>query len=386
MPSFTDAGFMSPPELDIYAGAIADLSQAFGGNLNPDMSTPQGQMAMSWSAVIGAFNDLFVEYTNDVDPARSTGRMQDTIARIYFLTRHPATPTVVEATCSGLTGTFLPVGLFARATDGTIYTSLTSGTIPASGSINLQFAAVTNGPIACPPGTLTSIYRSVTGWDSITNATAGEPGQLQESAADLEVRREATVAMNSVGLLPSVRGALLGGNVPGIVDAYVTENNLDTPQTIGGVSLVPHSIYVCVEGGTDADVAHAIWSKKGGGCNYNGNTTVTVEDTNSGYLTPPTYDVTFQRASSLACDYAVSIANGPDVPSDAVAQITAALTGAFPPQARIGQTIYASSSICPIGAIGSWVRIISVTVNGATSQAINIDEFPALGTITVNLI
>ena len=41
---------------------------------------------------------------------------------------------------------------------------------------------------------------------------------------------------------------------------------------------LPHSVYVAAVGGADAGVAAAIWRKKDVGCDYNGNTSVTVTD------------------------------------------------------------------------------------------------------------
>ena len=383
LPSFGPTGFTSPSELEIVGGVLSDFNEAFGGNLNLGLSTPQGQLATSFAAVIGAFNDLFVEYTNQVDPANATGRMQDAIARIYFLTRIPATSTVVAATCSGASGVVISAGALARATDGTIYAALTSGTIPPSGSVEIQFAALSTGPIVCPAGSLNSIYRTIPGWDSVTNATDGTVGRNVETSAALEERRALSVAGNATGILPAVRGSVL--NVPGVLDAYVTENNTGSSVTIGSQTIVARSLFVCVQGGADADVARAIWNKKNPGCAYTGATTVTIEDTNSGYLTPPTYDVKFQRAAALAVNFTLTLSNGSDVPADAVDQIEAAIATTFASLAKIGQTLYASSFVCPIAALGSWVRILSVQVNGAASQAVGINQFPAVGTVTVTL-
>lgn len=384
LPTFGPTGFISPLELDILAGVLADFQAAFGGNMNPSVSTPQGQLATSLAAVIGAFNDLFVDFTNQVDPAFASGRMQDAIARIYFLTRRGATPTVVLATLSGATGTTIPAGSLAKSTDDTIFQSLSSVSIPAGGTVDVQFAALVSGPIACPAGALNTIYRTVPGWDSITNAADGLPGRDEESTADFETRRGLSVAGNATGILPAVRGSVLA--VPNIVDAYVTENATNAPVTIDGQTLAPHSLYVCVEGGTDADVAKAIWLKKNPGCAYNGSTTVNVEDDNSGYLTPPIYPVSFQRAAALTINFTVEIANRPDVPGDAGQQIEAAIAAAFPGLAKIGQTMFASSYVCPIGNLGAWARVVTCEINGGASQAVGIDDFPALGTVTVTLV
>lgn len=384
LPSFGPAGFTSPEELAILSGVLADFNDAFGGNLNTNLSTPQGQLSTSFAAVVGAFNDLFVDFTNQVDPAFASGRMQDAIARIYYLFRRGATPTVVTARCSGATGVPIPVGALARAIDGTIYTSLTAGTIGSIGYVDLQFAAITPGPIDCPPNTLTTIYRTIPGWDSVTNPTAGDPGQNEETREQLEERRGQSVAGNALGIIPAIRGTVL--SVEGVVDAFVTENPLATSATIGGVSVLANSLYVCVQGGTDDDVARAIWTKKMPGCNYTGATTVLVEDTNSGYLTPPVYTVKFQRAAAVTINYDIEIAAGANVPGDANLQIAAAIAAIFPTQARIGQAVYASSAVCAIGALGSWVRLVSNEVNGGPVQTIDIDEIPVLGTVTVTVV
>lgn len=384
MPTFGPTGFTSPEELAILTGVLADFNSAFGGNLNLGLSTPQGQLSTSLTAVIGAFNDLFVEYTNQVDPAFASGRMQDAIARIYYLTRRGATATVVTARCSGATGVTLPAGSLARASDGTIYASLEAATIPVGGFVDVQFAALVPGDIDCPIGTLTTIYRTVPGWDSITNPTAGTPGQNEESREELEERRGLSVASNAVGILPSVRGSVLG--VSGVVDAYVTENNAATSATIGGVSIAAHSLYVAVLGGADGDVAKAIWRKKNPGCNYTGATSVVVTDTESGYLTPPTYTVKFQRASAVAVNFVIQIATGANVPADAALQIQAAVAALFPSLARIGQKMFASAFVCAIGALGPWVRLLTITVNGGSNVAVNIDQYPALGTVGVTVV
>lgn len=380
-PSFGPFGFTSPEELAILSGVFADLNSAFGGNLNLSVSTPQGQWATSLAAVIGASNDLFVDFTNQVDPAFASGRMQDAIARIYYLTRRGAEPTTVEARCSGATGVTIPAGSLARATDGTIYASLVTGTIQTSGFVDLPFYALTTGPLDLPIGALSSIYRTVPGWDSVTNLTAGIPGRNEETREQMEDRRAQSVASNATGILPSVRGSVLA--VPGVIDAYVTENPAASPVVIGGVTVAANSLYVCVYGGTDVDVATAIWLKKPPGCNYTGTTSVIISDTNSGYLTPPTYTVSFDRAALTAVNFDVEIATGPGVPGDAGVQIEAAITAVFPSIARIGQDVYASSFAAAIGALGPWVRLLLIEVGGGAVQTVDIDQIPALGTVTV---
>lgn len=365
-PSWTDQGFVAPAEPDILAGVQADMNAAFGGNQNPALTTPQGQLASSLTAIVGDKNTQFMFYAQQVDPAYASGRMQDGIARIYFIDRLPALPTIVSALCVGLANTAIPAGATAKAVDGNLYTATSGGVIPSSGSIPLDFACIVTGPIACPAGALSTIYQTVPGWDTISNPADGVIGRNVESRGEFEARRSASVAKNSAGMLSSIRGLVLG--VDGVSDAYVTENNGATAATIGGVSVAAHSLYVAAVGGADLDVATAIWTKKGGGCGYTGTTTVTVTDNNSGYVPPlPTYPVSFTRPTPVTIKFKVQIANSANVPSDALAQIQNAILAAFSgaddgPRVHIGGTVYASRYYCGIAALGSWAQIVQLQV------------------------
>lgn len=386
--TFGPNGFMAPSEADVLAGVQADINAAFGGGLNPALDTPQGQLASSEAAIIGNANDTFVYFTNQIDPAYATGRMQDAIARIYFLQRNPAEPTVVQATCVGQQGVTIPVGATALATDGNIYTCTQEGTFDAAGTMVLTFVCNVMGPIACPAGTLNQIYQSIPGWDTIDNLSDGVLGQNVESRQAFEARRRASVALNAMGSLPSILGSVL--SISGVLDAYVTENTASSPTVSGGVTLAANSIYVAVVGGAAADVARAIWSKKAPGCNYNGNTTVAVQDTSPGYAPPyPTYNVTFEIPASTAILFSVNIANNPQVPANAAQLIQNAIINAFSgndggSRAKIGGTIYASRYYAAVAALGSWVQIISINVSSINNAAATFTGSIAGTTLTVS--
>ena len=195
-------------------------------------------------------------------------------------------------------------------------------------------------------------------------------------------------------ILSAVQGSVL--SVEGVADAYVSENPTDTPVTIGGVAIAPYSIYVAAYGGTDADVAQAIWSKKPPGCGYTGDTTATVVDSGSGYQLPyPSYDVTFQRPAALPVYIDVTIADNGTVPSDAVAQIRNAVVAAFNgedggPRARIGSTLYALRFVGPIVSLGTWAQVISIAIGASASPTdpdltVNIDQMPSLDPANISV-
>jgi hypothetical protein len=363
-PTFGPLGFIVPQEEAILAGVTTDINQAFGGNLNPAVNTPQGQLASSQAGIIGNVNDTFLYMTNQFNPAYSVGRWQDGIGYIYFIERNPALPTVVLATCSGLPGVDIVAGALAQATDGNLYTCTTPGVIGAGGTCTATFTCNVPGAIPCVANSLTTIYQSILGWDSITNPADGVIGQDVETPQQFEARRFASVAGNSLGALSSVYGAVLG--VPGVLDAYVTENPTGSPVTVGGVTLAANSLYVCVVGGTSTNIANAIFTKKAPGCAMTGGTSVTVYDTN--YEMPqPSYTIKYQTPNPLAVIFAVNIANNSQVPSTATTLIQNAIVAAFAgedggPRARIGAELFASRFYAPVAALGSWVQIISIQI------------------------
>ena len=288
-PVFTPRGFVAPSEADVLAGVQADQVAAFGGNLNPALNTPQGQLAQSEAAIIGDCNAQFVNLTNQVDPAYAEGRMQDAIGRIYYMTRNPALPTVVTATCGGGTGTVIPIGAQAVDQGGNIYVCTQAGTIPSGGTIDLTFQCQTVGPIACPTGYLNAIYQAIPGWDTITNTNPGDTGRDVESRSDFEWRRRNSVAANAQGTLPSVLGAVFG--VSGVIDAYATENATATQSgsavtaSISGTTLAVTAVasgvvsvgdMVVATGVTQGTIITADLTGSGGIGNYTVNITQTV--------------------------------------------------------------------------------------------------------------
>lgn len=394
---FTPAGLVVPSEADIRAGAYADMNAAFGGNLNPAESTPQGQLIDSLTAIIGEKNNQFLLFVAGVDPATSTGLMQDGIGKLYRLTRLPARATLVNVVCTGRTGVTIPIGALVQDVSGNIYTCLTAGVIPAGGSVTLQFSANVTGPIACPVGAITTIYKTILGWDSAANIVDGVIGADLESRADFEFRRQLSVAANARDTLESIYGSVI--NVGDVTDVYATENVTNASVVIDGITLVEHSLYVAVVGGTDHEVGTAIWQKTSIGCDMNGNTTVTITD-DSGYSAPaPTYPVKFQRPAALPIFFNVTVQNLTATPNATVATsirnaIIAAFSGADGGQrARIASTILATRYILPISQVPYQIAILSVFVGisgpaGATSVVVGIGQAPTItpANILVNFV
>lgn len=383
------AGISMPTTAKVLAGVQGDMNTAFGVTLNPALETPQGQLSSSWTAIITDKNSQIAEIVNQVNPDYATGRWQDAIGKIYFMSRIAGQGTTVTTTCNGAAGTVIPVGTLATDQNGNQFSVTSPGTIGSGGTAGVTFTAVNTGPTPVP--TSMSIYQSISGWDSIT-VVSGVVGRDVETRAEFETRRRQSVAANSKGYTTSIQGAVLA--VAGVLDCYTVENTQSTAQTIGGVSIAPNSVYVAVVGGTDADVANAIWQKKSLGCSYNGNTSVTVYDTSIGSEPYPQYAVKFQRPTDLPIYFDVTIAANSALPADIDTLIQTAIEDALSgadggTPAKIGATLYASRFYAGIAGTSPYTSLISVkigTSSGAAtgdSQTVNIDQVPTFGAVTV---
>lgn len=391
---FTAAGLVIPAETDVLAGVQADMNAAFGGGLNPALETPQGQLASSQAAVIADKNNEIATVVNQVDPQYAADRFQDAIGRIYFLTRKPATPTAVTATLTGLAGTVIPAGTLAQDTSGNTYAASGAATIGIAGTVDAEFQNIANGPIPCAAGTLTQVYQAVPGWDAINNAADGTMGQDVESRADFEYRRKNSVALNGKGTPTAIYAEVFA--LTDVLDVYVKDNPSGDTVLTGSTNypLLPHSVYVAVVGGTDTDIAAAIWRKKDTGCDYNGNTSVVVTDA-SGYNYPqPTYVVKFERPAALPVKFAVQLVNDASLPSNIVQLVQNAIIARFngadgTTRERMGSLILASRYYGAVVSVAPNVSLISVLIGTSTptlSQvAVGIDQKPTLSVADISV-
>lgn len=389
---FTAAGVVVPTDADILAGVQADMNAAFGGNMNPALETPQGQLASSTTAVIADKNAQIALIANQVNPDFSEGRWQDAIGRIYYIDRIASAGTVVQATCTGLQGTPIPVGAQARDTSGYTYICTQAATIPASGNITLPFVNTTTGPIACGIGALAIIAKTIPGWDTISNAAGGVLGNDVETRQAFEARRRASVSLNAKGSVDSVRAAVL--NVPGVLSCYAIDNPTSSSVTIGAVTLAANSIYVAAVGGNATDVAQAIWTKKSAGCSYNGNTSVTVTDTNASAQPYPTYTVKFETPTDVAVLFAVQIKSNALLPTTINTLIQNAIIAAFAgedggPSAQIGANLYASRFYTSVAATDPNCEVVSIQIGTATANqnylTFGIDEMPTISASNISI-
>ena len=231
-------------------------------------STPQGIMITAEVLNRDGSARLAADVANQINPDYAGGIFLDAICALSGITRISATFSTVTASLTGTLGTVVPAGSIASTPAGDQFELISAVTIPNSGN----FQAVEAGAVPCAIGELTEIIDTVLGWTGVTNAVAATLGTNEESDLALWSRRRKTLVAQGVGTTEAIISGLY--LIDGVQSLIFRENVESTTETIDGILMKPHSIYVCVNGGTDADVAHAILDNRSGGSGFNGGTTV----------------------------------------------------------------------------------------------------------------
>lgn len=391
-------GIVLPTQAAILAGVQADLQAAFGGNLNPALNTPQGQLAQSLTAIIANANTQIANLVNGINPPTSSGTLQDAIGYLYYQTRLPALPTTISVNCIGA-GCTIPIGAQIIDLNNNIWVCTAQISIAlGGGTVATTFACATTGPIAAPSSV--SIYQAITGWDSVASPSLVSLGQNVETPAAFEYRREQTIAANGQGFLQAVYGAVF--SLPGITDCFAVENDTSSAITgaIGGnpnstsYSVAANSIYVAVAGGTQAQIAQAIWTKKSPGCNTNGNTSTTIPDTNYS-LPQPSYTVKYNTPTAVPIYFAVTLASNTGLPANYKTLIQNAIIAQFAgatgtTRARIGALLLASNYYGAVIGLGSLYQVSSVFIGTSasptgTSTQMGIDQLPTIAASNISV-
>lgn len=285
-----ETGVIVPDTATVLSDVESEFKAALGQDLITTPNTPQGALitveTLARSNVLQ--NNALV--ANQINPNLAGGVFLDAIWALTGGAREAATYSyIVGVSLGGLAGTTVPAGSQASLADGTLFASVSDVVLDGSGLGSVDFQAVEAGPVAASVGALNQIVSGVLGWDTVSNTNAATLGRLVESDLASRQRRKNTLSLQNVALPEAITSALYDTN--GVRSLTFRENVTASTATIDGISMLAKSIYVCVDGGTDADVAAALLEHKSLGCNWNGTTTVAVVNAASGQ----TYSVKFSR-------------------------------------------------------------------------------------------
>ena len=374
-------GFSADDVSDVRAALAQAWKQAFRSDntaeLNTEPETPAGQIIDSQTASITQKDSELLYLANMLNPLKATGIFQDALGEIYYIRRKPAIASSAVIKCTGLPGTVIPVSAQIMSTaDDTVWQNTEAQTIGSDGTCECVFECQSSGLISAATGTLSRINTMVAGWDTAVNPQAATVGQNAETQGAFEARRYASVGLNSRGTISAVYARV--ANCANVVSCIVRENKTNVPIEIDGYYLKAHSVFVSVVGGSDEDIAEAIYNSCSAGCDYNGNTTVAVTDSATKavekvtFYRPAEFDVyvkvTLQGKDSLPDEYEKTVKSA--VYNNFYGESTATIGGDPILRVAPGDTVLASRFIPSVldSGIAQVVRILVSTDGQSWSE------------------
>lgn len=353
----TARGLIVPDTADILDEVQAEWRAVFGEDLVTTNDTPQGVMIVAEATARSAVVATNAAVANQINPDLAGGVFLDAICALLGLQRSPMTYTVIpDVVLTGEPGTVVPAGIQARTIAGDEFYSGGS-VILTDGSAIVDFISFVGGPVPGTTGTLTELIDMVPGLETINNPGAAVVlGTLEQSDASLRELRRVTLALQSISTVEAQVSDLMA--TEGVRSLQFRENTAATTQNIDGISMVAHSVWACVDGGTDLDVATSLLENKTDGAAWNGAVTVNVVEPSSGQ----TYPVKFARPVGVPVMIQATVRRGSST-ADLVPAVTAAILAYANGDLPNEQSLGVGQSVSPFdiaGAITSQVTGIYV--------------------------
>lgn len=296
--SLNDTGMLEFSYKDEILAQYQNLFKTIFGDINIDESTPQGQIITSLTQV-----DLAtISYLENLANAfffGGSGEFLDKWAwNLYRITRKQGTPSSVIITITGRPETEIPADFIIS--DGSQNYKIESPTqIPEGGEIKANFINLEINDKTSSPNTVTQIVTNVSGVERVTNEAPSTMAIMRETDAQLFNR---CLYFGSTATNASFRSIMANvAQVQGVSRIAGAENVLDTPQTIQGVELTPHSICIVVDGGENEAIAKAIQQSKATGCDMVGTTEQIL------YIDKQKYFYRFYRPTQIALQAQVTV-------------------------------------------------------------------------------
>lgn len=354
---------------------------------NIDPSTPDGLKIAHDSEVFGALDEVIQQAYNSKDPNKASGHDLEIIAALTGSTRSEGTASTIGGLIlTGVAGTVVPAGTrFESVTTGTRWTLDQTWTLNVAGTASVTVTASTIGAVQADANTVTRIIDTVGGLTSATNPSPATLGTGVESDSSLRVKRATAVGRPGNNQIDSMLGELYAVDGVRRVKVYENDTNSSSVSADNPYGLPAHSISPVVDGGTDADVAMAIYLKKNPGVLLNQAGTPTSVN-----VVSPTYpdnvkNIRFSRPIYVDMIVNIVIKNDGTLPSLSVlapmikeAIIEFAAGDLIPADVGfkidgfdIGETVPYTTMFTPvnkvIGAYGN-SYIQTMTINGASAN------------------
>lgn len=275
------SGVVIPDTSDIQDEVVSMFKAVFGQDIDTTPETIIGRLIEAFTVFLRDTVGITAQNACQYNLNAATGIYLDALGALFGVARNSSSRSSVTLTLTGDVNTAIPAGTMFATRDGDTFYLDSDATLQVAEGEEVATATGTAlsmnyGPVKCLRGDMVSIVSPISGLDSVTNANDATLGSLGES--DDSYRNRIRSAIGGFGgMVPSVYKALYeatyGDNsAKSVRHALVLNNGDGIAVTMKGVTLEPHSIFVCVDApatitnGWKESVANAIAKSKSLGC------------------------------------------------------------------------------------------------------------------------
>ncbi len=313
-----ETGTIIPDTSDLLTIVENEYKSVFGEDLDVSPSTPQGKFITAEVINRESLLRNNALLANQINPNLSGGVYLDAIGALTLSERDKNKFSKATVNSTGAAGTIIPKNVRMRTAAYDYFSSSESVTLDSEGLGQVIFIADKEGAIPAASGALSIIVDEVLGWETGTNPDAAILGIAPQSDPAFRKERRVTLAGQSSNLAEATITALY--KLDGVTSVTFLENVSASTQVIDGVTMVAKSIYACVSGGDNTEIANAILYKKSGGCNYNNGAGTPITVTVQNPYSLQNFSVKFDRPEEIPVKIRVTIGPSPLVsnPADLV--------------------------------------------------------------------
>ena len=250
-------GFKRPT----YEEILEDLQQKTLEKLGYDMNVSEtgnvGKLLMvmaymfdkAWQDMEGSYFSAFV--------STARGSSLDRVGTLMGVTREMQQQAEVSVTFTGTTGYVIPTGFAVSTNDNLVFHTMSDAVITDDGTVAVMAQCEETGEVGnVEAGEIALIVSPVADVTSVINYSAATGGKDKENDAEFRERMLEGLGTTKGSTIDAVLVAIL--ELPGVMSAAIISN--DTDEEVDGRPA--HSFEAFVYGGTQGEIANAIFDKK----------------------------------------------------------------------------------------------------------------------------
>lgn len=250
-------GFKRPT----YEEILEDLQQKTLEKLGYDMNVSEtgnvGKLLMvmaymfdkAWQDMEGSYFSAFV--------STARGSSLDRVGTLMGVTREMQQQAEVSVTFTGTTGYVIPTGFAVSTNDNLVFHTMSDAVITDDGTVAVMAQCEETGEVGnVAAGEIALIVSPVADVTSVINYSAATGGKDKENDAEFRERMLEGLGTTKGSTIDAVLVAIL--ELPGVMSAAIISN--DTDEEVDGRPA--HSFEAFVYGGSQGEIANAIFDKK----------------------------------------------------------------------------------------------------------------------------